>query len=127
MRNGVLQSLTVFSSVGTLLCCALPTLLVSIGAGAVMASLVSAVPQLVWISEHKVLLFGFAGAMLVLSGLSYYRSRHAACPSDPAGMKSCLRLRQFSRAVLYFCSVVYAVGFFFAFIAPLFGKMMGRT
>ena len=66
LRNSVLHTLTIFSSVGTLVCCALPALLVSIGAGAVMASLVSAVPQLVWISEHKIPLFVFAGLLLLI-------------------------------------------------------------
>jgi hypothetical protein len=117
LRSNVLQTLTLFSSVGTLLCCALPALLVSIGAGAVMASLVSALPQLVWISEHKIELFVFAGSMLALSGISNYRTRNAPCPADPAQMKSCLRLRRWSRGILYFSSLIYAIGFFFAFLA----------
>ena len=48
-----LSLLTLFTSGGTLICCALPALLVSLGAGAVMASVVSSVPQIVWFSEHK--------------------------------------------------------------------------
>jgi len=47
LRNAIVQTLTLFGSLGTLLCCALPALLVSLGAGAVMASLVTNVPQLV--------------------------------------------------------------------------------
>src|SRR2546423_10097748 len=105
--------LTLFSSLGTLLCCALPALLVSLGAGAVMASLVSAVPQVVWLSEHKVGLFVFAGLMLLLSGANSYRSRNAPCPTDPVEMKSCLRLRRWSLAILYVSSLIYAIGFFF--------------
>jgi NADP-dependent 3-hydroxy acid dehydrogenase YdfG len=85
-------------------------------AGAVMASLVSALPQLVWISEHKIELFVFAGSMLALSGISNYRTRNAPCPADPAQMKSCLRLRRLSRGILYFSSLIYAIGFFFAFL-----------
>ena len=38
--------LSLFTSTGTLICCALPALLVSIGAGAVMAGLIEAVPQI---------------------------------------------------------------------------------
>ena len=59
--------LTLFSSGGTLICCALPALLVSLGAGAVMASVVSSVPQIVWFSEHKLGVFIFAGVMLAIS------------------------------------------------------------
>jgi hypothetical protein len=116
LRNIFLQVVTMFSSIGTLLCCAFPALLVSVGAGAALASLVSAVPQVVWLSEHKISLFGFAGFMLVLSGVSYYRNRKAPCPVDPAQAKSCLRLRRLSARVFYLSSILYVIGFFFAFV-----------
>jgi uncharacterized iron-regulated membrane protein len=117
LRNGALQTLTLFSSFGTLLCCALPALLVSIGAGAALASLVSAVPQLVWISEHKIALFIVAGLMLFLSGVSTYLNRRALCPTDPPQAKSCLRVRRISVAVLFVSLAIYATGFYFAFLA----------
>jgi hypothetical protein len=116
LRNIILETLTVLSSFSTLLCCALPALLVSIGAGAVLAGLVSALPQLVWISEHKIPVFAFAGLMLVLSGIYGYRNRHTPCPTDPAQAKSCLRLRRLSARIFYISSIVYAIGFFFAFV-----------
>jgi hypothetical protein len=78
LKNAVLQTLTLFRSLGTLLCCALPGLLVSLGAGAVVATTVSALPQLVWLSEHKVLLFAFAAIMLGISGVTTYLNRLAA-------------------------------------------------
>jgi len=116
VRTIFLEILTVLSSFTTLLCCALPALLVSLGAGAVLASLVTAVPQLVWISEHKTPLFTFAGAMLLLSGLYSYRQRNAPCPTDPLQAKSCLLLRRTSACIFYLSLLVYAVGFFFAFL-----------
>jgi hypothetical protein len=94
-----------------------PALLVSAGAGAVMASLVSAVPQLVWISEHKLPLFVVAGALLFVSGISTYVNRTVPCPTDPAKAKSCLRVRRLSVGILLVSAVLYAVGFFFAFVA----------
>jgi hypothetical protein len=115
-RAILLEILTVLSSFTTLLCCALPALLVSLGAGAVLASLVTAVPQLVWISEHKTPLFAFAGVMLLLSGIYSYRQRNAPCPTDPSQAKSCLRLRRISARVFYLSLLVYAIGFFFAFL-----------
>jgi hypothetical protein len=115
-RAILLEILTVLSSFTTLLCCALPALLVSLGAGAVLASLVTAVPQLVWISEHKTPLFAFAGVMLLLSGIYSYRQRNAPCPTDPSQAKSCLRLRRISARIFYFSSILYVIGFFFAFV-----------
>jgi copper chaperone CopZ len=49
------------ASSGTLVCCALPALFVAVGAGAALSSLVSTVPQLVWLSENKEPLFVVAG------------------------------------------------------------------
>ncbi|HXP33946.1 MAG TPA: hypothetical protein VN827_00195 [Chthoniobacterales bacterium] len=116
LRNLILEVVTILSSFTTLLCCAVPALLVSLGAGAVLASLVTAVPQLVWISEHKIPLFAFAGLMLGLSGISTYRNRRAPCPADPAQAKSCLQLRRLSARVFYLSSILYVIGFFFAFV-----------
>jgi hypothetical protein len=116
LRTLVLQVLTIFSSFSTLLCCALPALLVSVGAGAALASLITAVPQLVWVSEHKIPLFAFAGSMLALSAISTYRNRRAPCPADPVQAKSCQRLRRLSLRIFCLSSVVYVIGFFFTFL-----------
>ena len=116
MRIILLEFLTILSSFSTLVCCALPAALVSIGAGAALASVVSAVPQLVWLSGHKLLLFALAGFILVLSGISSYRTRNAPCPADPVKAKSCLRLRSWSARIFYLSSVLYLIGFFFAFL-----------
>jgi hypothetical protein len=43
----ILEIRTILSSLSTLVCCAFPAALVSIGAGAVLASIVTVVPQLV--------------------------------------------------------------------------------
>ena len=115
-RTLVLEILAILSSFSTLVCCALPVALVSIGAGAALASVVTALPQLVWLSEHKLPLFAFAGLMLVLSGVSAYRNHNAPCPADPAQAKSCMRLRRWSERIFYFSAVLYVIGFFFAFL-----------
>ena len=117
LRIIVLEILTILSSFSTLACCALPAALVSIGAGTALASVVTAVPQLVWLSEHKIPLFAFAGFMLALSGFSAYRNRNAPCPADPVQAKSCIRLRRWSARMLYFSAAVYGIGVFFAFLA----------
>lgn len=112
----LLEFLTILSSFSTLVCCALPAALVSIGAGAVLASVVTAVPQLVWLSEHKVQVFAFAGIMLVLSGVSAYRNRNAPCPTDSVQAKSCMRLRRWSARIFYGSTAMYIIGFVFAFL-----------
>jgi hypothetical protein len=118
-RSGFWASvLSLFASSGTLVCCALPALLVALGAGALLASLVSAVPQLVWLSEHKEALFGLAGVMLAGSGWLQWRNRGAPCPTDPALRDACLRTRTASVRVYGGSVLVYAVGGWFAFVQP---------
>lgn len=45
--------LALFASLGTLICCAVPLLLVTLGFGAAVASLTSTVPWLIPLSERK--------------------------------------------------------------------------
>ena len=116
VRAIILEVLTILSSFSTLLCCALPAALVSVGAGAALASVVTSVPQLVWLSEHKIPLFAFAGVTLLLAGVSAYRNRNAPCPADPIQAKSCMRLRRWSARIFYFSAAMYVIGFFFAFL-----------
>ena len=113
---------SLFASSSTLVCCALPALLVAVGAGAALSSLVSAVPQLVWLSEHKELLFTFAGVMLFASGLLQWRNRTAPCPLDPHLRQSCLRVRKASARMWGFSVAIYAVGAWFAFVQPWLGE-----
>src|SRR5687768_4651423 len=88
-----------FASSGTLICCALPALLVAMGAGAALSTLVSAVPGLVWVSEYKEAVFVAAGLMLAFSGALQWRNRSAPCPLDPALRQACMRMRQTSTRV----------------------------
>ena len=117
LRTIVIEGIALLGSVGTLLCCALPALFVSIGAGAVMASLVTNVPQLVWLSEHKIPLFIFAALMLVISGATTWINRRTPCPLEPRQAKSCMRVRRFAASVFFTSLALYAIGFYFAFVA----------
>lgn len=109
------------ASSGTLVCCVLPAVMVSLGAGATLAGLVSAVPQLVWLSERKGLVFGVATIALVLAGTLLWRARHAPCPADPALARACARLRRWSNG-LYLASVAATIlGAVFAFVLPALG------
>lgn len=119
--SGLLSAVTLFGSFSTLFCCALPALLVSIGAGAAVIGLVSTFPQLIWLSEHKIGLFVFAGVMLIASGISRYLTRNAPCPVDPLKANACKRMRRISFGIFLFSSTIYLIGFYFAFIAA---KMM---
>jgi hypothetical protein len=118
-RGGLWSSLvSLFASSSTLVCCAIPALLVAIGAGAALSSLVSIFPQVVWLSEHKEALFGFAGLMMIGSGVLQWRNRSAPCPIDPALRDACLKTRKTASYVYAASVVIYLIGGWFAFVQP---------
>jgi hypothetical protein len=107
---------SLLASTATLVCCVLPAVLVSLGAGAVLVGLVSAFPQLVWLSEHKMGVFAVAGMLLAVSGALVWRGRRLPCPVEPVAARSCLRLRRTS-AILYAVSLAsFVAGGLFAFV-----------
>ena len=109
---------TLLASTTTLLCCVLPAVMVSLGAGAALVGLVSAFPQLVWLSENKLPLFLVAGLLLAASGALLWRARRLPCPVDPAAARSCTRLRRISAGLYGLSLIAYLLGGTFAFILP---------
>lgn len=115
-----LNLLSLFTSGSTLICCALPATLVAIGSVATLTSLISHFPQLIWISEHKPEVFGLAGAMLLLAGWMQWRARLLPCPADPQLAALCMQTRRQSLWIYWVSVVIFLIGSFFAFVAPLF-------
>ncbi len=109
---------TLLASTTTLLCCVLPAVMVSVGAGAALVGLVSAFPQLVWLSAHKLLLFIVAGVLLAGSGAMLWHARRLPCPVDPVAARSCTRLRRMSAVLFSMSLIAYAIGALFAFVLP---------
>lgn len=118
-RNFGLTLGALLASSTTLVCCVLPAVLVSIGAGAAVVGLVSAVPQLIWLSEHKQLVFGTAAVLLAVSGLVLWRARLLPCPIDPILARGCTRLRNASMILYAISAAAFCLGAFFAFAMPM--------
>ncbi len=94
----------------TLVCCVLPAVMVSLGAGAALVGLITAIPQLVWLSEHKVAVFGVAGVLLIASGVMLRYAARLPCPIEPAAARACTRLRR-ATSVLFWCALIaYVIG-----------------
>jgi hypothetical protein len=110
---------TLFASSSTLVCCAIPALLVSLGAGAALASLVAVFPQIVWISENKEIIFLISTLLMVIGGIVQWRNRYAPCPIDPKLRQACLRTRKVSLGIYLISLVLLIIGGWFAFIQPL--------
>ncbi len=90
-------------------CCALPIALVALGAGGSVASLVSAAPWLVTLSEYKAATFSATGLVL---GYAWWRVRRVS----QCDISDAKRLRV-QRGVLWASSVIFAVSMFAAYAA----------
>jgi hypothetical protein len=127
-RSGLLSYLSLFTSVGTLLCCALPSLLVLLGLGASVGALLSDMPWLVTLSHHKRWVFTISGALIAFSFVQTYaiaprlqRNNMACSPDNPS---ACETAGRFSKVVLWVAAALYAVGSFTAFmLGPLLAKL----
>ena len=102
----------------TLVYCVLAAVLVALGAGTALAGLVTAVPQLVWLSEHKPLVLGSAAALLAVSGIALWYGRKLPCPTDPGAARACRSLRRISPLLYGAALASSALGIVFAFVLP---------
>lgn len=124
IKDSFINYFTLFGSMSTLICCALPSLLVSLGLGAVLAGIASNVPALIWVSEHKIQVFVFSAAMLSINGFMLWKNKDAPCPIEPKLRAACISGRKTSRN-LYFVSLgIFLIGFFFAYIAPILQRSL---
>jgi len=128
VNPALLNYLSLFTSMGTLLCCALPSLLVSLGLGATVASFLSAVPWLVAISRHKVWVFGISGILITLSFVNLYylapklKRKSMVCP--PGGPSACEVASRASKTILWVAASIYSFGFFVAYaLGPLLERL----
>ncbi|MBC7539679.1 MAG: hypothetical protein H7281_12725 [Bacteriovorax sp.] len=115
-KNIWISFFSLFTSMSTLICCALPALLVSIGLGAAMVGLVSTFPALIWLSENKLLVFGGSFVMLAISSYLQHRARFLPCPIDPDEARACMSARAWSKKITIFSIVVWTIGAGFALL-----------
>ena len=121
--NFLTSAASLFVSSSTLICCAIPALLVTLGAGATLSTFISIFPKIVGVSEHKIEIFIFAGMMLTISGYMQWRGRLVPCPTDPALRDACARTRTASLKVYFLSLFVYLIGGWFAFVQPLISSV----
>jgi len=121
-RTRTLSTFSLFASVGTLLCCALPSLLVFLGFGGAVASVVSNVPFLVTLSRQKGWVFAGA-AVLIAAAFAYRRwltprlmARRLACPPDDP---RCRTLDRVSGVLLWLSGGLYVAAAGVAYGLPL--------
>lgn len=109
---------------GTLLCCALPILLVTLGMGATVAAWVSAAPWLVTLSHFKGGMFALSGAGLLAAGVFLYRPGRT-CPTDARLARLCAVADRWNRRVLGLAGVLWIVGAFAAYLLLPLRRWLG--
>ena len=102
--------LALVATTGTLICCALPILLITLGFGSVVAALTFRYPLLVTLSEYEGWMFGLSAALLMLTAW-FIRGRQTHCPADPVLAARCERARLINQWVLSGAVVIWSIGF----------------
>jgi mercuric ion transport protein len=122
--NSSFSWLTLFASSGTLICCALPIILVTLGMGATVAALTSSLPFLIVLSQHKIWVFIFSGLMLTISAWFIYRPNQH-CPTDPQQAKICNTSKLWNKRIYWFSVILWSIGFIAAFLALPIRQFLG--
>ena len=117
--NKLLSFLSLFGSLSTLLCCALPVTLVSLGMGAAFASLTANFPLIIWIVERKELLFITTAILLFFSFFMMKKSERLPCPIDSQQRNVCQTSKKISRKIYWITVFIYIVGLTFSYVIPL--------
>jgi mercuric ion transport protein len=127
--SAILSYFSLFSSLGTLLCCALPSLLVLAGLGATVASALSALPWLVALSRHKNWTFAISGVLIAAGFVNVYyiapQLRKQEC--SPENPEACETTSRLSRFLLWISAAIYVAGFFVAFLLGLILARLDRA
>jgi hypothetical protein len=125
-RAALLNYFSLFSSFSTLICCALPSVLVLLGMGTTVASLLSAAPWLVSLSRHKIWTFSIGGVLIAMSFVMTYliaprlREGEVCDADDPT---TCGEVSRVSRAILWGSAAIWSCGFV---VAYLLGPILER-
>jgi len=115
LKDNSVTVFTLFTTTGTLICCAIPIIFVTIGLGTTVVAMTSAFPFLIVLSQHKIWVFAFSGLMLAVSGWLMYRPGRS-CPSDPALGEACSTALKWNKRIYWTSVVIWGIGFTAAYI-----------
>ena len=114
LKQSVVSFLALFTSTGTLICCALPAAVAAIAGGAAVGALISMCPWLIPLSQYKEILFVVAGIFIAGNGiLTLSPKGQLACAITGAG--GCEVASTFQKSMFWLSVSIYLVGAFFAY------------
>ena len=115
MNDRAANFFSLFASSSTLICCALPSLFVVLGAGASFASLLTIFPFLIVLSQYKVTISLIALGTIALAGFAHFKTARLPCPELG---RACLRLRKRARALYYVSVGIFVFATIFTYLIP---------
>lgn len=116
MKERIIQLLSLFTSSGTLICCALPALVAAIAGGAAVSSMISVFPWLVPLSKHKLWIFIAAGVFIALSGWLAFRPQPGATCDAGKAESGCDISLGFQKRMFLISASIYLFGVFFTYL-----------
>jgi len=106
---------TLFSTTGTLVCCALPIIFVTLGLGTTVVAMTSAFPFLIILSQYKIWVFTFSGLMLLISGWLMFRPARA-CPVNEELGRACNTAYKWNKRIYWSSVAIWTTGFSAAYL-----------
>ena len=112
-EKSYLRWLVLLVTSGTLLFCALPILLVSLGFGALVASMNYNIPGLLFLSEHELWTLGLSSLLLLFLAWVIWRPNQV-CPAAPELAAYCLKAKHWNQRIFWLSVSIWTAGFFFS-------------
>lgn len=123
LKESLVGVAALFASTGTLVCCALPILLVALGLGSVVAGLAADWPWLIALTRHKIWIFAGSALLLGVTAWVLYRPGRS-CPVEPVLAAHCARLDRWNRRVYWSTVAIWIIGFAAAYLALPIRKLL---
>jgi len=117
-KDSVTLFLALFTSFSTILCCALPIILVFLGFGSAFAALSSNFMFINIIAEKGSYLFIASLIFLAISAYFIF-FKNQSCPSDKKLANICLKSKIINKYIWFFAIFIWIISFFFKYILIL--------
>ncbi len=105
---------TLCTSMGTLLCCALPAIVATLAGGAAVIALTSAFPWLIPLSRQKDWIFLVAGLMILFNAILLFRPKGTVACAVTGG-SGCEVAGRFTKVMFRSSVVIVITGAFFSY------------
>jgi len=115
MKDKSVTLFTLFSTTGTLVCCAIPIIFVTLGMGSTVVAMTSSFPLLVTLSKYKIWIFLFSGVMLAISAWLMFRPGRY-CPTDERLYAACKKAHKWNKRIYWSSFIIWSIGFFAAYL-----------